>query len=283
MASISYFNVYSLDFSNLDSFKSKVEDLESCLLRDYLNNTLSGKNLNSYLEKAEKMQRLFTIMPGPACPELSQSIENTSNLLKEFSGCDPYELQNVVHCILGIPTTLEFDTSEKIKQSYFEAMKTSGLLRTAQSIDYKYEPHLLTAECLKSHPELNKLVIGCGKLCLTNLGSCYFRRPQDHGNNCFTIDISSSIGSDVVVNMHNPDFWSVIPDERLEKVADHTYGDFLFEDSLSAATLQNIHRVLKSNGILEMGNSFKREHCDLLEKCGFQILDDEKQRTAVKK
>lgn len=51
-----------------------------------------------------------------------------------------------------------------------------------------------------------------------------YRRSTDHLRPLITLDLHASTGPHFPVNMHNADFWKEIPNERFERIVDHTYG-----------------------------------------------------------
>lgn len=89
--------------------------------------------------------------------------------------------------------------------------------------------------------------------------------------NSFKIDIAATIGPDLVVDMHNLDFWKAIPAEYFENIQDHTYGYMLFESETSQQTVQEIFRTLKPGGFLTMDHDFKEEQIMLLKDAGFSV------------
>jgi len=79
------------------------------------------------------------------------------------------------------------------------------------------------------------------------------------------------MGPTLVVDIHDPDFWKLIPNERFESVVDHTSGYFLFDDPKAEDTIQHLFRTLKHGGYLELDFSFEEKHIGLLESAGFTI------------
>jgi SAM-dependent methyltransferase len=65
--------------------------------------------------------------------------------------------------------------------------------------------------------------------------------------------------------------WKNIPDNKFDKISDHSHGYFIFEDSLSSQTLKEIYRVLVPGGILNFDLPLREEHVAALREVGFIV------------
>ncbi len=305
MATINYFNIYSLNFSHLSDIKQQIALCQGPLCQDPLRFKLEEAFNKATKIKADievdKMQSQVLSMviemnpdnPGrplfiKSLEEIQQTVLNRENLLEQFNGADPFAIQDLVHHILGISQSIESPFSEESRQQCFLLMKESGFLctnyssvNTKEDSPISYQPHLLASAYLEEHPGIQTLAIGCGEAGNTYKGSCHFRRTGDHVDRLFSIDLTAEMAPNLVVNMHDLDFWKGITDERFESIVDHTYGFFLFEDPNTPETVQHIYRTLKPGGYLEMDHSFDEKHSELLESVGF-TMDINNTRIAIK-
>lgn len=288
MSSINFFNIYTLDFSCLHAFKEKIVSQDDAL-KSKLQEAIKAQTIRKDLENTKRMYELLSLPELAASKQInlclencSKSIQYTENLLKEYSGADPFEVQEVVHEILGIAQITDTQILDSTRKKYFESMKESGFLRTKYtSINHNedqlsiYQPHLISGNFLKNHPEVQTLTIGCGVHGQTKIGSCYFRIPEDHQLQSYKIDISTEIGPDLIVNMHDCLFWQSIPNERFERVFDHTYGFFIFNDEQhSTNTLKELYRILKFGGYFKLDFPIEGPHAEQLTQLGFKIDSD---------
>jgi len=302
VSTINYFDFYSLNFSQVNSFKTIVEQDQAQApneLGSQLCSALNAQRMKSALSRYEKsietLNRVLLLplnqekmsgqeeMSGDRMfkkqiSEMQEANANANQILCNYNGADPFEVQEITHRILGIPKNHQDAISHELRQHYFDLMKKSGFLitehasvnqQTEQTINYL--PSSLALELLKNHPEKKTLTIGCGEAGRTYAASCHFRRSEDHRELSFTIDISAAQQPDLVVDMHDSDFWRVIPNSHFENIFDHSYGYFLFENPHSKETLQSIFRTLKPGGFLKMDLPFKEDHQLLLQDAGFII------------
>ncbi len=274
----SYFDVYSIDFSKVAEFQSRIQSFENTPLKTSIEEAIEAKLFKSDLEKEKRMQSIFALA-GDELPELTECITSKEKGLKEFGGADPFKVQELVHHILGVPTASVSKTSLEEREYYFQAMRETQFLATSLSSlseCFAVDIRAQVLELFKNNPNINELNMGCGFANNYYLGSCKFRRSDSHGDNCLRIDFSAAAGPHLVVDMHNPAFWESISDGCFNKISDHTYGCFLFEDPSSEKTLQSIHRTLAKGGCLEMDHCFNPDHVSLLRKCGFEAQVEEK-------
>lgn len=223
------------------------------------------------METLKKEQAVFDILGGQERVDWIQTRIVSEKIFAEFQGADPYHIQDCVNIVLGI-SGAEKRPSMEIAQQYFAMMKESGFLTCNQELfDEKYQPGILASKFLEEKPHITTLTIGCGKAVKLYFSSCYFRKPEEHVHDSFNIDISAAIGPDLVVDMHNLDFWKAIPDEYFENIQDHTYGRMLFESETSELTVQEIFRTLKPGGFLTMDHVFEEENVLMLKNAGFSI------------
>ncbi len=289
MATINYFNIYSLDFSHLRDMKQQIAFCQEPLASQ-LESAFEATEIKSQLAKdkisSNALEKVVEMSPeNPGLPMFIQTLSNIQqtnryreNLLEKFDGADPFAIQVLVHHILGIPQTIEPQSSDETRQQCFLLMKKSGFLQTdyssvntAEERPLLYQPHILASAYLEEHPEIQTLAIGCGEAGETYSASCHFRRAGDHADKLFSIDHSAMMGPTLVVDIHDPDFWKLIPNERFESVVDHTSGYFLFDDPKAEDTIQHLFRTLKHGGYLELDFSFEEKHIGLLESAGFTI------------
>lgn len=282
MATISYFNLYSLNLSKISDFKNATTSFTDGLqskfqaafeagnINEILKTSKGQLEQLSLMEKQMPENRVFSEMVAGT----TQINKNAQAILDKYNGIDPYDVQRLVNCVLGIESLDDIQLSEEIKKNYLLAMKESGFLNSSSSLSepqFIYQPGPITAEYLSQHPEMKTMTLACGEAGNLSLGACHFRRKKDHAEPSFNIDMTASIGPHVVANMHDPDFWSSIPDGRFENIYDHSYGYYLFEDKRAGNTVQNLCRVLKSGGHLTMDHPFKEEDVDMLQKVGFSV------------
>jgi SAM-dependent methyltransferase len=297
MSIINYFNFYSLDFSRVNNFEIIIEQDENELASQF-GSALKAERMKSDLARyemaKETLERTLSLFTGkeemPGCKIFKQTISeiqkaniDANQVLCKHNGVDPFEVQEITHRILGIPKNRKDTISDELRQHYFDLMKKSGFLITEyasvnrsmeQTIDYL--PSSLALEFLKNHPEKKTLTIGCGEAGKTYAASCHFRRSEDHNEPSFTIDVSACQQPDLVVDMHDLDFWKAIPNEHFENIFDHSYGYFLLENPHSKETLQSIFRTLKPGGFLKIDLPFKEAHKLLLQDVGFVVEDGER-------
>ncbi len=297
MTTINYFNIYSLNYSRINDFKNAMssftDDLQpkfqAAFRTDDIKDNIKGEKRCRELLKTSlsntKEENPGTRMFAESVIDLSKSIENAEALLAKYKGVNPYQIQTLINYVFGIED-LQLPISNEIKKNYFLAMKSSGFLSTPYSPleqPLVYQPGLLAAEFLSQHPEIKTITLGCGEAGNIKIGACHIRRKLDHATPSLTIDLSASMGPNVVVNMHDPHFWESIPSDRFENVFDHSYGYFLFDDPRAANTLQHIYRVLQSGGYLKMDHYFREEHVQMLTKAGFHIESREEQDQRIAK
>jgi hypothetical protein len=300
---IKYFDLYSLNFSHLNFFLQNLNTLEpNDLQSQFLEAGRAETMKDTFGREAEMENLLMQVLnlqgnkETPADKMMQQAVRNTQEvrfhiekILEEFQGSDPFKIQHLVNRVLDISQNEEVPCPIELRQQYFTRMKESGfltpgpeLLNWEEEKSVKYQPGALAVRFLEEHPEIKTLTIGCGESAKTYSASCYWRRADHHIENSFKIDLTSGIGPDLVVNMHNLDFWKGIPDGRFENIYDHTYGYFLLDDASSTNTISHIFRTLKPEGCLHMDHSFKDNHKTLLTQAGFIIAEGETQRIAKK-
>jgi hypothetical protein len=288
MSTINYFNIYTLDFSRINAFKQAVSSFTDDLQPKF-QAAFRAEIVKERLENGKKIHKVVTKAlagsnedtPGSQMfsemlTTINQSGQHAQQMLDQYGGVDPYEIQKLVNFMLGIEDG-QFSVSNEVKKDYLLVMKSSGFLSTAYTPTNPlvYQPETLAFEYLSQHPEIRTLTFACGEAGKDNFGSCHYRRAQDHAEASFTIDQTGSMGPDLVVNMHNPNFWKSIPDGRFEKILDHSYGYFLFEGDQATDSLQNLYRVLQSGGYLKMDLPFREQHVAMLKKAGFFVEDGE--------
>jgi hypothetical protein len=295
MSTINYLNIYSLNFSKINDFKSLVNSFgndlqpkfQAAFRADLINEGITkGKSMLNFMSRALGENNEDT--PGArAFSEIKTNIiqagQNAQTILAQYGGADPYRVQALVSYVLGIED-IEQPVSDEVKKEYLLAMKSSGFLNTSYSPTNPliYQPGPLAFQYLITHPEIKAMTIACGEAGKDTPGSCHFRRIEDHSTASFTIDLSAAMGPNVVVNMHDPNFWRSIPNERFEKILDHSYGYFLFDDQQSANTLQNLFRVLQPGGYLKMDHPFRENHIVMLRNAGFSVEEGQESSTARK-
>jgi hypothetical protein len=303
----SYFNFYSLDFSRAQDFIQEIAQNQDELGVE-LQAALTGKEMRSKVEEHKNMEKVMARALNicmddkeeetPGYRMFQEQLSNVQKaraaaqeVLSDWGGADPFAVQGIVHKILGIPENIESTFSDELRQRYLTLMKNSGFLITEYTsvnrqdekpIDYR--THVLASNFLQEHPKKRTLTIGCGELAKTYFGSCHFRRAKDHIEDSFTIDILAQQRPDLIVDMHDLDFWSAVPNERFEKIFDHTYGPFLFENPHAEETIAHIFRTLKPGGYLEMDHDFDfrgKNYKQLLQKAGFTV-DENEPKKAIK-
>lgn len=268
---IKYFDLYSLNFSNLDRFLASLDTIQDESLKLEF---LEARSREQVVTKTfNKEQAAFDIMGGELKENWIQTRIISEKMFAEFQGADPYDIQDCVNIILGI-SGAEKRPSMEITQQYFTMMKESGFLACNQGlfdVELKYQPGILAAKFLTENPHITTLTIGCGKAVKYYYSSCYFRKPEEHVHDSFDIDMTAGIGPDLVVDMHNLDFWRAIPGQYFENIQDHTYSHALFESKTSELTVQEIFRTLKPGSFLTMDHAFNKEQITLLENVGFSV------------
>lgn len=294
---IKYFDLYTLDFSHIDAFRTGLEKLEDSELKTKFLKATSAEAQKENREKNLSVRKMFEEQvftqpdfdKGPGSKMLREAYdlvktccENADHLLDEFNGADPFEVQELVHVVLGITDKIRTSCSDadqisyspECKKQYLELMKESEFLIANSCFEavepLHYEPAKLAAQFLELNPDVKTLTLGCGKNTNTYIAGCSFRRAEDHARPSFMIDLNSSVGPDLVVDMHNLDFWKVIPNEYFENIQDHTYGNFLFQKE---ETVREIFRTLKPGGFLLMDHVFEEKDREQLKNVGF-VLDD---------
>ncbi len=292
---IKYFDLYTLDFSCVKQFAAGLENFEDSELKTAFVKAISAEsNRANHAHNLSVIQVLENLVF--AAPEIQKNpnkiftdlykdtktcCENADNLLAEFNGADPFEIQELVHVILGISEKIHTECSEgveasysaEVKQQYYNLMKETGFcISNFCEEPIKYEPGKLAIKFLEENPDVKTLTLGCGKNVNMYPTACSFRRENDHAHPSLKIDLYSTIGPDLVCDMHNQDFWNAIPNEYFENIQDHTFGPFLFEND---RTLHEVFRTLKPGGSLLMDHPFKAEHRKQLENAGFKFEDGE--------
>jgi hypothetical protein len=291
---VKYSDLYSLNFDYLNNFFVKMWDVDNSKFNACFFEAKLGMNIVKDCQDNKKLSEQlsqffvsehFTEGPGTAMfKEYLQGTQlcysNGERLLKEFGGADPFRIQVLVNYVLGISQDKEMHFLPGERRAYLQLMCESGFLSGSQCFfnigdegAYKYQPEALAAKFLKENPQIKTLTIGCGKNTTTRPGSCLFRRKEDHQHDALRIDLSAVMGPDVVVDMHNLNFWKAIPDHYFENIEDHTYGYFLLENPASAETLREVFRTLKPGGCLLFDLPFKSEsqHIPLLKQAGFSV------------
>ncbi len=278
MSTINYFNLYSLDFSRVNNLRVAIGENQDKLGLEICS-ALNGGSTKNSCELAETViERLSPFQEGKN-EEVKKMLSNakqalllSQETLSNYGGACPFQIQEIVHQILGISEQAPF--ADQLRETYFTLMQKSGFLSTEhRSINLRidYQPGALAAGFLKAHPEKKTMAIGCGASTKTHVTACHYRLAEDHATDPFSIDLFANLGPDVVVNMHDEAFWKAIPDERFTKIFDHTMGNFLFEDARTKNTLKELFRALSPGGSLMMEHAFQEEHKGLLREAGFTV------------
>lgn len=300
MSIYNYFNLYSLDYSKVDSLKQLIANHKDPLqqeLSDALNGTTIQAKLAENAMHTNALSAALEVMSGsPGVFIIENTLQSTKQtddylrkLLEQFSGTNPFAVQALVHRILGIAGSQEPLFSEaQLRQEYFLEMKQSAFLRsdcasinTAQEQPIVHQTETYVSTFLNEHPEIQTLALGCGEVGQTYSASCYFRRIEDHKQKVFAVDIAAGNGADVIANMHDLSLWKAIPNERFDCIADHTYSFVLFEDPLAQETIREIHRTLKPGGQLKFDHHFEQAQIEMLERSGFK-MDESNPKWAIK-
>lgn len=288
MSIIKYHGLYSLNFSCLNDFSSQLKFLDDNAKGPF-QEAIRGSNIKKVSETTRKQIEMLTPMLtsfnassqedlfSGFVKNLEKVVQFADSVLAQYEGSDPYSIQQYVHEILGICKCSSFEINDLQRQTYLDLMKKSGFLITEYALVNREEaisiPHntgALASSYLAIRPEVVRLSLGCGNVSLASAG-CHFRRSVDHAQQSFTIDLSMGINPDLMADMHDMGFWLGIPDSRLEAILDHTYGYFLFDDSRSMQTLQQIFRCLKPGGYLEMDHALKESNVQMLRQVGFVV------------
>ncbi len=277
MSTINYFNMYSLDFSYVGQLKEALKLQEEDEIRPLMENALKATTIRNGLEQRSLNKSMLIEFPQfkKAIELIDKASTAATGILEKYSDADPYELQEIVHRILGISKK---PLAEELKQTYLKIMQQSGFL---QLKDMKIKVGDQVAQLFRERPEIDWLNLGCGEAGRDAVGSCHFRREKDHDTRAMTIDLSVLMGPNIVVDMHDVEFWDAIPNEKFSTINDHSYGYFLFDEQRSNQTLSQIFRTLKPGASLIMDHAFKDEHKSCLREIGF-ILDETQQIIARK-
>jgi hypothetical protein len=255
-------------FSHIDLLREALKSQADDELKSLIDKALNAARTREGLEKNLQCKTMMMPMSQhfkSAIDLYDKAITAAKEILEKYSGTDPYQMQEIVHRVLGISKTPLVDG---LKESYLKIMEESGFLQVRER---SVKVGALVAQLLGDRPEIEQLNLGCGDAGKDCIGSCHFRRENDHGSHAMTIDLYASIGPTIEVDMHDKEFWAAIPNDRLLKVSDHTYGRFLFEDQRSKETLSQIYRTLKTGGTLAMDHPFNDEHIPWLTEIGFVI------------
>jgi hypothetical protein len=278
-----------LNFSNLNNFCTQIENFPEDSFKLQL---LNAKTAKLYTEKFEKEKELYNLFPTlietsetekqknflrNICQSWNTGLKNFQNMKTQFHGADPYSIQHLVNIVLGISEDDRYPCSPELRSNYFILMKkTEFLVTNADSHLLKYQPGVLASKFLKEHSDVQTLTIGCGWAAQNISGICYDSKPHEHNNNSFSIELFAGIGPDLVVDMHNPDFWTAIPNDRFETIQDHTNAHFLFIGDSSTQTIQSIFRTLKPGGELRMDHYFEEKDITQLKSIGFEVIAETK-------
>jgi hypothetical protein len=280
MSTVHFFDLYSLHYSAADQVRAKLPEASSSFTKE-VKQAFNGLRIKERKKEDEPKLNMIKMMVLPnfeegnpglkMCQKMvengERAIASMENVLSTYSGCDPYAIQKIVHQLLGF-------SGENVpeKAAYLKILQETGFLTLKQEASsLSYRPERLAAGLFQSRPEVKALYIGCGEAGKTYVGSCYFRRAEDHAKASFSMDLAPDTGADLSVDMHNQEFWQAIPDERFEEISDHTYGHFLFEDKNSESTLRQMHRVLKPGGRLAMDHDFSDDEQKILKETGFIV------------
>lgn len=284
--SINYFDFYKLDFSKLEDFSQKINALPESkgdAIRKHFDDAIAGTKMREVRKKEARMELLFAIEPGTAPDPLQKDLQlarkNAENIFAKFKGSNPFQFEEIVHELLGISYLKNSDFScLTSRQKYLNLMKETHFLVTSDVIEYK--PESFALKFIQGNPGIRKMAIGCGLTAETYFGSCYSDDKHGH-QECFKVDIAAGSKPDLVVDMHNSAFWSVLPDNYFTEIMDHTKGDFLFEGSNSANTIKEIFRVLQPKGRLKFA-SLDEAKQTILQDAGFYI-SRENERWVIEK
>lgn len=281
---INYFDIYSLDFAHCKKFFDTISDREDPISHEFLEALKSEQwkePTGTRIKMINALKKMLENGPDEFIEDLIKVNEAPNNhiinLLKVTEGTNPYLIQTVVHQILGISDKNE-QASADLRQEYFEILKTSGFLHcdymNVNTGAIPHNPGVLAERFLNEHQDVKTLIIGCGEarktyapLCTPTLKTQH--RPHDQP--ALQIDISANMGPDIVTDVHNPEFWSMIPNERFADISDHTNGHFVFEGENSGNTLLEMYRTLEPNGSYSTIHHILKEDKEKLEKAGFFV------------
>jgi hypothetical protein len=287
---VKYFDLYSLNFNNFNVFCAQIETFPENAFKSELCNAKTAKHLTERFQKEQAFYELLNsvmettqeLKPKELFKQeweaWNTSRENFKNLQAQFYGADPYDIQHLVNIVLGISEDDRFPCSLELRTDCFALMKKTDFLVTKyepfNKIDNhlpKYQPGILASKFLEEHSDIQTLTIGCGWKSKHVGGICYTNKHHEHIAKSFDIDLFAAIGPDLVISMHNEDFWKSIPNDRFNIIQDHTNTNILFEGDSSAQTIQAIFRTLKPGGKLCMDHYFEEKDIAQLKNSGFKV------------
>lgn len=144
------------------------------------------------------------------------------------------------------------------RKEVFKLLKTSGVLITSVEdlASFKYDPAQEVVSFLANHPEVDTLVVGCGHFFshdsfpYTNMrasfGGCESCKHPTHHKNELTLDLDIGQNPDVIGDGTDVNIWNAIPEGRLARIVDDTWGGIFSNPNADLQT--PLYRALKPGG-----------------------------------
>lgn len=164
------------------------------------------------------------------------------------------------------------------RQRYFQIMKESGFLESsAESLEtFCYTPSTVIKTLLENNPEVDTLLMGCGKAVLESTYNCAKVESLNahHLNTALSIDISTLIDPHLVADFKDPKIYEQIPDGRIKNIIDHSNGVLNgIPTEMNRQVFEQLHRILQPGGSIVFVH-LCNEEIEFLQEIGFVIEED---------
>src|SRR5262245_61069502 len=158
--SMSYFDVYSIDFCKFDKFKDLAK--EAGISLKPFQDAIDAKNLKINKAWEETMCGVYNQLEQKTeffleAIKISKIARDKIDYILNAFTFDPYEINSLVCEIIGLEKS---DLCHR--ETYFNLMKQSGFLQTKvqsfQEVEQSYNPKTYASRFLKEHPDVNTLI-----------------------------------------------------------------------------------------------------------------------------
>ena len=275
---------------NVEKYKELVKQHKIELL-DETKLKLYGRTLKEWIREKQveidslmQMESYLKLSGHELVPLFKGHLDNVKllttrnqSVVDAYDGTDPLFIMNVVNRCLEVclEEKVEHIEPTELEKEHFKLMKESGLVVMENET---YDPSIVMRDLVAQNPQIDKLLLGCGKKVLACEVSCFYcEKTKDDHDKAFTIDMGAYILPDVVASFHEANIWKNIPDERFGFIADHTNGDYLLGDPKSFETLKSIYRALKKGGEFKMDRPLNvdrdKDKIEMLKRIGFIFSD----------